>query len=240
MTTLDQQYRNVLIFLIVVILAGSGYWILKHFRPALFLGEPNLIASAEAALPVSSEGQGEPLPPQPVPKLQRPPSSSEIVVHITGAVQSPGVYRLSTDARIQDAIEKAGGTTASADVHRLNLATKVRDGQQICVPESPQVVSSFADVQRNPHTNSTLLSSPASLNQPSTRTSSPLEESLINLNTATSEQLQTLPRIGPVAAQRIIEYRETYGPFSTVEELTTVKGIGQKTLEKIQHLIVVY
>jgi competence protein ComEA len=255
MTSLDQQYRNVLIFLIVVILAGSGYWILKHFRPALFLGAPELIVGAEEKLPASSK------PPQPASALQQPVPSPEIVVHVTGAVQSPGVYRLSPDARIQDAIEKAGGAGARADVHLLNLAAKIRDGQQIHVPSAslPQAASSRADVrQLNPSTGSAGASpspsvpplkrggseaegrdSPAPTNQASTNEPPPTEGALINLNTATSEQLQTLPRIGPVAAQRIIEYRETYGPFSTIEELTKVKGIGEKTLEKIRHLVVV-
>ena len=249
MTPLDQQYRNVLIFLIVVILAGSGYWILKHFRPAFFLGAPELIVGAEEKLPASSE------PPQPASALQQPVPSPEIVVHVTGAVQSPGVYRLSPDARVQDAIEKAGGAGARADVHRLNLAAKIRDGQQIHVPSAslPQAASSRADVrQLNPSTTPPSVppsegrgseaegrdSPPAT--QASTNEPPPTEGALINVNTATLEQLQTLPRIGPVVAQRIIEYRETYGPFSTIEELTQVKGIGEKTLEKIRHLIVVY
>jgi len=259
MTPLDQQYRNVLIFLIVVILAGSGYWILKHFRPVLFLGAPDLIVGAEEKLPASSE------PSQPASALQQPVPSPEIVVHVTGAVQSPGVYRLSPDARVQDAIEKAGGAGAQADVHRLNLAAKIRDGQQIHVPSAslPQAASSRADVrQLNPSTTPNGRaarptpsvpasegrgseaegrdSPPAPATQASTNEPPPTEGALINVNTATLEQLQTLPRIGPVAAQRIIEYRETYGPFSTIEELTQVKGIGEKTLEKIRHLVVVY
>ena len=220
MHNLDQQYRNVLIFLIIVILAGSGYWMLRHFHPALFLGEPDLIVNPET---------DSPTPDKPNPgmsKLEK--SRPEIVVHVTGAVWSPGVYRLSRDARVHDAIEKAGGATEKADIHRLNLAAKIRDGQQIYVPESQPP-----------------LSPPTLTNESLPRTSvpnspTPTEESLINLNTATLEQLQTLPRIGPAMAQRIIEYRQTYGPFSSVDDLAKVKGIGEKTLERIRHLVVVH
>ena len=235
MNTLDQQYQKVLIFLIVVILAGSGYWILKHFRPALFLGEPDLVVGAEADHLSPSQ------PTKSAPKSQQLSPLPEIVVHVTGAVQLPGVYRLSPGVRVQDAIEKAGGGTDQADVHRLNLAAKVRDEQQIYVPEIPQAISPASDVQRtNPHINPASSAPPVlplqSLVPAPTLTDSPL----INLNTATSEQLQTLPRIGPAMARRIIKYRETYGGFSSVDDLTNVKGIGEKTLEKIRHLVIVY
>jgi competence protein ComEA len=215
---LNQQYQKALIFVIVVILAGSGYWILKQFRPALFLGEPDLVVPSEnrdrSETKVSVK---DPLPaPQP-----------EILVHVAGAVVLPGVYRFPPDAHVIDTIEKAGGTTESADVHRLNLAAKIHDGQQIYVPSISQATSSAADV-------------PHRLPQPSVFAPTGAEESLIDLNTAMSEQLQSLPRVGPVTAKRIIEYREISGRFSSIQDLTKVKGIGEKTLERIRHLVVVY
>lgn len=218
--TLDQQYRNVLILLAVVIVAGSGYWLLRHFRPSLFLGEPSLVIPIEETdLPSPSE------------TVKSAPKPPEIVVHVAGAVQSPGVYRLSPEARVIDAIEKGGGATADADIHRLNLAQKIRDGQQIYVPETPQ----SADT---PHVDPPIRSVPTP--QSVTRVLPSMDRPLINLNTATSQQLQTLPRIGPATAKRIIEYRETSGRFSSVEDLANVKGIGQKTLERIRHRVVVY
>ena len=224
MDILEAQHRKIIIILIVVILAGGGYWMVKYFHPSLFLGEPDLVVDTEAT----------PTPPTP---------KSEIAVHVTGAVKSPGVYYLSTDARVHEAIEKAGGGTDQADIHRLNLAAKIRDGEQIDVPEIRQI----PDVKRNaPVSNAAQEdTTPTSPNlsvtpQPSVGTSAPSDGSRININTATSQELQTLRGIGPALAQRIVEYRQTVGRFSTVDDLTNVKGIGEKTLEKIRDRITAY
>ena len=227
MDILEAQHRKIIIILVVVILTGGGYWMLKHFHPTLFLGEPNFVVETEAAPPPS---------PAPTPK-------SEIAIHVTGAVKLPGVYYLSTDARVHEAIEKAGGKTDQADVHSLNLAAKIRDGQQIDVPEIRQI----PDVKQHvPISNAaqeyTIPTSPdlSVTPQPSVRRSAPSDGSHININTATSQELQTLRGIGPTLARRIIEYRQTSGGFSTVDDLTNVKGIGEKTLEKIQASITAY
>jgi competence protein ComEA len=216
MDILEAQHRKIIIILVVVILTGGGYWMLKHFHPTLFLGEPNFVVETEAAPPPS---------PAPTPK-------SEIAIHVTGAVKLPGVYYLSTDARVHEAIEKAGGKTDQADVHGLNLAAKIRDGEQIYVPEIHQI----PDVGQTIPTSSSSAAPP----QPSVRRSASSNGSRININTATFQELQTVRGIGPTMAQRIIEYRQTSGRFATVDDLTNVKGIGEKTLEKIRHLVVVY
>ena len=218
MNILDEQYRNVLIFLVVVILAGSGYWMLKRFHPALFLGEPDLVVNDERASSIEKPNSGAP---------SARDSSAEIVVHVAGAVRSPGVYSLSFGARVEKAIEKAGGPTESADVHKLNLASKVSDGQRIYVPELRQLPSPSADAKPN-------------LSHSSASNSAVSNQDLrIDPNVATFEQLQTLPRIGPVIARRIIEYRETNGSFSNAHDLVKVRGIGDKTLEQIRHLVVI-
>ena len=225
MDILEAQHRKIIIILVVVILTGGGYWMLKHFHPTLFLGEPNFVVETEAAPP-----------PAPTPK-------SEIAVHVTGAVKLPGVYYLSTDARVHEAIEKAGGKTDQADVHSLNLAAKIRDGQQIDVPEIRQIpdVKQHAPIS-NAAQEYTIPTSPdlSVTPQPSVRRSAPSDGSYININTATSQELQTLRGIGPTLAQRIIEYRQTSGGFSTVDDLTNVKGIEEKTLEKIRASIAAY
>ena len=218
MNTLDQQYRNVLILMVVVILAGSGYWMLRRFYPVIFLGEPDLIVNQERASPAEK-------PNSDAPSLSNSPA--EILVHVAGAVQSPGVYRLSVGARVERAIEKAGGATERANIHQLNLAAKVSDGQRIYVPVSRQLSSPSVDVKKTlPHT-------------PASNPPIPKHELLVDLNVATLEQLQTLPRIGPVIAQRIVEYRETHGLFSSADDLVNVRGIGDKTLERIRHLVVI-
>ena len=202
---------------------------LKHFHPALFLGEPDLVVETEAAPPPS-------VSPTPTPK-------PEIAVHVTGAVKVPGVYYLATGARVHEAIEKAGGTTDRADVHSLNLAAKIRDGQQIDVPEVHQI----SDVRQNTPISSTVeepvipISPDRSVPpQPSVQKPVPSDGSRININTATWQELQTLRGIGPALAQRIVEYRQTSGGFSTVDDLTNVKGIGEKTLEKIRDSVTTY
>ena len=229
MDILEAQHRKIIIILVVVILAGGGYWMLKYFHPSLFLGEPDLVVETETAPP-------PPTPPAATPK-------SEIAVHVTGAVGSPGVYYLSINARVHEAIEKAGGGTDQADIHSLNLAATIRDGEQIDVPMIRQIpdvkqntpVSNAAQEYTIP-TSTDLSATP----QPSMSGSTPLDASRININTATSQELQTLRGIGPAMARRIIEYRQTSGGFSTVDDLTNVKGIGEKTLEKIRASITVY
>ena len=191
---------------------------LKHFHPALFLGEPDLVVGTEITPP----------PPTPPSSTAQP----EIVVHVMGAVKSPGVYHLSTDARVHEAIEKAGGKTDQADLHSLNLAAKMRDGEQIYVPEIRQT----PDVGQTIPTSSSSAAPP----QPSVRRSASSDGSRININTATFQELQTLRGIGPTMAQRIIEYRQTSGRFATVDDLTNVKGVGEKTLEKIRDSITAY
>ena len=229
MDILEAQHRKIIIILVVVILAGGGYWMLKYFHPSLFLGEPDLVVETETTPP-------PPTPPAATPK-------SEIAVHVTGAVRSPGVYYLSINARVHEAIEKAGGGTDQADIHSLNLAATIRDGEQIDVPEIRQI----SDVRQNTPISSTVedpvipISPDRSVPpQPSVQKPAPSDGSRININTATSQELQTLRGIGPALAQRIVEYRQTSGGFSTVNDLTNVKGIGPKTLEKIRDSITVY
>lgn len=191
---------------------------LKRLHPALFLGDPDIVVSQESNPSNDSPSPGEPTASD---------TSGEIVVHVAGAVQSPGVYRLSLGARMLAAIEKAGGPTESADIHKLNLAAKVSDGLRIYVPEMRQLPTPSVNAKQTV-TRPTASDSPIS-NQ----------ESLIDLNVATSVQLQSLPRIGPVMARRIIEYRETQGSFSSVDDLVKVRGIGDKTLQQLRHLVVV-
>ena len=228
MDILEAQHRKIIIILVVVILAGGGFWMLKHFHPALFLGEPDLVVETEATPP---------------PVRPAHPPKSEITVHVTGAVKSPGIYYLSDGARVHEAIEWAGGGTDQADIHSLNLAAKISDGQQIDVPEIRQI----SDVNQNASNSNTVqeytiptspdLSVPP---QSSVRKPESSGGSRININSATSQELQTLRGIGPALAQRIIEYRQISGGFSTVDDLTNVKGIGEKTLEKIRASITVY
>jgi competence protein ComEA len=157
-----------------------------------------------------------------------PTPSAEVVVHVSGAVKRAGVYRLAPDSRVADAIEQAGGATEHADLDALNLAEPLQDGQKIHVPRkgevSPPTVASVA---------------PSRTPRSAPQAAAAATQFPINLNTATAEQLEAIPGIGPVLAQRIIEYRQTRGRFQSVDELLEVRGIGSKRLENMRPYVVV-
>lgn len=138
-------------------------------------------------------------------------ANGEVVVHVAGAVSSPGVYTLPADSRVDDAV-RAAGATADADLSQLNLAQKLADGQKITVPVAG--------------------AAPADGSSAATTADSD-NSGLINLNTATQEELETLPSIGEVRAQAIIAYREEHGGFRTTDELMEVSGIGEKIFADI-------
>lgn len=144
-----------------------------------------------------------------------------VIVHVAGAVASPGVYRLRPGSRIHDAITAAGGAAPEADLHRLNLAAPLEDGVRILVPRP-------GDVVENPQAGTGADSSTASGSK-----------AKVNLNTASVDDLAGLPRVGPVLAQRIVEYRTQHGRFASPEGLDAVPGIGSKMLESLLPLVTV-
>ncbi len=165
--------------------------------------------------------------------LSPPPTQSPLVVHVTGAVTHSGVYSLPRDTRIGDAIEAAGGILQDADVQSLNLAAFVQDGDRIWVPAKyqPQVTPTNAPptaVQRIPGTQN-----------PPAPTTVPVHERLININTASMLELESLPGVGPVIAQNTITYRQEHGPFTNIEAIQDVSGIGPVKFERIKDLITV-
>jgi competence protein ComEA len=145
-----------------------------------------------------------------------------MIVHVAGAVNEPGVHSLPYGSRVKDAIEKSGGLADSADTDLINLAMLVEDGMQIWVP-GVQVVKG-SEIEREP-------TSQATGNDRSTK--------LININSASQAELETLAGIGPVKAQSIVQFRLENGPFKEVEEIQSVTGIGPVTFEKIQPYITV-
>jgi competence protein ComEA len=154
------------------------------------------------------------LPPQPTPLPTPLLTAGPVRFHIVGPVNAPGVYTLPPNSRVQDALQAAGGPTADADLEQLNLAAVVQDQDQIIVPRRIMGLA--------PGTSSPVRG---------------LGANLVNVNTADSETLQTLPGIGPVLAGRIIDYRNEHGPINSIESLVEVKGIGEATLEKLRLLI---
>ncbi len=158
---------------------------------------------------------GRPAPPV---RMERSGGGSAAIVHVAGAVRRPGVYRLRPGARIDDAVRRAGGATAKADLGGVNLAAKVEDGRQVLVPERAPPPSPAAGV------------APPGATAPG----QPL-----NLNTATLEQLDTLDGVGPATAEKILAYREEHGGFGSADELAQVPGIGEKRLAALEEQVTV-
>lgn len=175
-------------------------------------------------------------------------------VHVAGAVNNPGVYTLPAQGRAVDAIAAASGAAADADLDRVNLAGALSDGVQIYVPHRGETAAP-AQIQPNGGTANAGQSNAANgaaqngasqggtQPQPA-RTLTPAGSAQkvstpVNINTATAEELQTLPRIGPAMAQRIIAWREAHGGFRSVDELDAVPGIGPSMLENLRPLVTV-
>ena len=171
-------------------------------------------------------------------------------VHVAGAVNNPGVYTLPAQGRAVDAIAAASGAAADADLDRVNLAGTLSDGVQIYVPHRGETAAP-AQIQPNGGTANAGQGNAANgaaqnggtQPQPArTLTASGSAQkgsTSVNINTATAEELQTLPRIGPAMAQRIIAWREAHGGFRSVDELDAVPGIGPSMLENLRPLVTV-
>jgi len=146
-----------------------------------------------------------------------------VYVHVAGAVRRPGVYRLRGASRVADAVRRAGGGLAAADLDQVNLAAKVTDGQQVLVPRRLAASAGAAPT-----------GSPATMGAGPTAGAAGEPVVPINLNAATLEQLDTLDGVGPATAQKILDERTRRGGFRSVEDLANVPGIGPKRLAAIR------
>ncbi|MFQ5857677.1 MAG: helix-hairpin-helix domain-containing protein [Anaerolineae bacterium] len=200
-------------------------WLERH-RGYLVVILLNLIFMAGVVLTLRRPTQSvvEILPP---PTTTPAPTFTPVVlaVYVTGAVNDPGVYTLPADSRVEQAVEAAGGFADDAVEAGINLALSLVDGQQIHVPRAGEIVTSAPAVVGSVANVSSVARQPAGL---------------ININVASLEQLTQLPGVGPAIAGRIIEYRQSNGPFRTIEDIKQVKGIGDATFEKLKDLIIVH
>ena len=154
-------------------------------------------------------------------------TTAVLLVHVVGQVRHPGVVRLPADARVLDAVKAAGGATSSADLNHLNLARPVVDGEQIVVPKPGE---SFA--APGPPAPGEAGNGAGSAGQGSTGVGP--TGGLVDLNTADVSALDSLPGVGPVLSQRILDWRTEHGRFSSIDELGEVSGIGDKLLARIR------
>ncbi|TDL34480.1 hypothetical protein E2R51_01835 [Jeotgalibacillus sp. S-D1] len=163
---------------------------------------------APVAEPISQSEESEPLPIETSPQIQ---------VDIKGKVQSPGVYTVADGDRVIDLIKLAGGETAEADMREVNLSQKLYDEMVIYIPAEGEEVKAPAT-------------------QPGAA-AAPGQKVKVNLNSADSDMLQTIPGIGPSKAEAILDYRDTVGRFETIEDIKNISGIGDKTFDKLKESI---
>jgi competence protein ComEA len=143
-------------------------------------------------------------------------TSGEITVHVAGAVRRPGLVRVRHQARVADAVAAAGGAAPQADLSGLNLAAPLGDGDQVVVPLRGDSGGGTAGVGGRPN-----------------------DDGRVRINTATEQELEQIPGVGPVLAGRIAAHREQYGPFAVVEDLLDVPGIGEAKLAALRDAVVV-
>jgi competence protein ComEA len=178
-----------------------------------------LVVLAAAGKRLASTGAAEKSPSASAPTKLAPLAATptarpRLVVHVVGAVRHPGLYRLRDGARVADAVSRAGGAARAADLSALNLAAPLADGAQVLVP------------RRQP-------GGPA----PAAATAGTGSGPPLSLASATVEQLDELPGVGPVTAQKIVDYRTANGPFGSIDELDEIPGIGPARIEQIRDLV---
>ena len=203
---------------VLVAIGVSVWWVVSsHPTSVPVTGLSSQASQISPAPPgtVSVALSGAPVPPAPSPTATSPPT---IVVDVAGKVVRPGIYRLPPDARVYDAVQAAGGPRAGVDTASINLAAPLQDGEQVVVG-----VPGAAP----------LAGAPA---QSGAGTSAPAPG---DLNTATLEQLETLPGVGPVLGQRILDYRSQHGSFASIDQLNDVSGVGDVTFAELRDLVTV-
>lgn len=209
-----EKYKKAIVIPGVGVVALILYFTLFHQtdEAAYSLIEP--VSITEQTNPTALE--------EPIKEVMESEANQKVIVDVKGAVNYPGVFELTTNNRIVDAIELAGGYAANADPTRINHAQKLVDEMVIYIPIVGEEIPEMESVQV---ANTTINKSSSS------------ENGKVNLNTATESELTTLPGIGPSKAQAILTYREENGSFQSIDDLKKVSGIGEKTFEKLKDLI---
>ncbi len=202
----------VVVAVVVTMAVGFAAWTMLRARDHAVGAEVPITVTSATEVPTRpDEPESTPAPP------------ATIAVHVVGEVSTPGVVELTEGARVADAIAAAGGLTAKAVPGRLNLAQRLHDGEQIFISDASDPPSEVTS---------------GSAGLPD-RDPPPDSDAPVNLNTATAEQLESLPGVGPATAQAIIAWRSAHGRFTTVEELQEVDGIGPKTFARLKPLVTI-
>ncbi len=213
-------HKAVVVAILVVIAAASG------LAMASFNSRSSGVSFERSDEAGASDvrGDGDASPDDADESSAKSSSAAEVYVDVDGAVVRPGVYRLKDGARVSEAIDSAGGLTAEADVTGLNRASKITDGQKIYVPTVGEQQAAAAV---------------GGADSAAVASGAGSSSGLVNINTASAAELQTLSGIGPSMAQSIIDERTQNGAFASVDDLMRVSGIGEKKLAKIKDCICV-
>jgi competence protein ComEA len=198
---LRRDPRVVAVVVAVVVVAAAFAWLRSSAAPR---------APSAVAAPASVPDAGEPTT----------TTTARALVHVVGAVRTPGVVELASSARVRDALAAAGGPAEDADLERLNLAAPVTDGQRIAVPRVGEP-------------------GPVAIADPATPDGATSPAGPLDLNAATLADLEALPGIGPTLAEAILRERERRGRFESVEDLKQVRGIGEQRFADIRDLVTV-
>ena len=177
-------------------------------RRALVLAAAALALLAVAGRTLAGAGAAAEQPAQPL-VAESPAAAPKLVVHVAGAVRRPGLYRLAEGKRVADAVARAGGATAPADTAAINLAAPLADGMQVLVPRRVPGGSAGATAGA----------------------------ARVSLSSATAADLDGLPGIGPVTAQKILDYRAEHGGFRSVDDLDAIPGIGPARIEQLRDVV---
>ena len=195
-------------------------------RRALLAGAALLAVLLLGSRVLSHGGSAAPppptLPPPTFATTTAPPA--RVVVDVVGAVHRPGLYRLAQGARVADAVARAGGSTRKADLSLVNLAALVSDGEQVVVPRRGAGVAAAG-------------AAAGAAGGAGASSASGIPTGPVHLNSATIDQLDALPGVGPVTAQKIVDYRQKHGAFTSVDELDAVPGIGPARLDELRDLV---
>jgi competence protein ComEA len=217
MARLKKEQIILLIMIILVLVVGSGILIWQRLGNEAILVELNT--------PTVNNGPGDIGNKEN--RVEQEVTEKEektIIVHVAGEIALPGVYELPEEARVYDAIKAAGGETLQADLDRMNLAAFICDGQRIYIP---------AVKKDNVSVEGSSVVAEEEYYQDNSSSSSSSNSGKVNINQASSEELQQLSGIGPSKAKSILDFRQKIGRFTDVKQLLEVSGIGEKTLEKI-------
>ena len=213
----------------VLVVISGGWWIMSSPPPPIEAGiafAPSLVSNV--ATPPISVG----VPPAIVVSASSP---ATITVHVAGEVQRPGVVEIAGSSRVVDAVAAAGGVTWRGDLDAVNLATQLVDAAQVYIPrrgETPKRAAVRPRPGLNPPTLPAEISGGGAAKSGATGYAT-----VIDLNSATEQQLDTLPGVGPSTARAILAYRLQHGPFSRMEDLLNVRGIGPTKLEALRGLV---